>query len=89
VNPAKVALLVVWSLCVAAFFAPASWSAAGAARTLFWVLAVAHSAEFLFFLGLFRRAPGALGGHFVQTFLFGLFHIREVRAAAEASAQNV
>jgi uncharacterized protein YhhL (DUF1145 family) len=88
VNPAKAVLLVIWLLCGAAFFAPAGWSAASAGRTLFWVLSIAHSVEFLVFLGLFRRAPGDLAGHFVQTFLFGLFHVREVRAALGAPTRD-
>lgn len=72
----KVVLAVVWALCLASFFGTSP--AADVGRILFWVLVVVHGVECVIFLPRLRAAPGSLGGHLVQTFFFGILHVREL-----------
>ena len=56
-----------------------------AAQVAFWLaiaLVVAHLLEMVVFYGELKRAGGSLGGHLVNVFLFGVFHMKEVRAAS-------
>jgi uncharacterized protein YhhL (DUF1145 family) len=80
----KIVTLVVWLLCLAAFFVDTRLSGAG--RVLFGVLVVAHAGESLFFLGKLREAPGGLGGNLLQTMLFGMFHLRDIGAVGGPSS---
>jgi len=75
----KIALIVLWIVCAAAFALPDSAFAVGA-RRLFAVLVAAHALECLVFLPRLRRAGGSLGHHLVQTFFFGIFHVRQLPA---------
>jgi hypothetical protein len=84
-NPFKIALTIVWLLCLAAFFVAVDSAASGYGRTLFWGLSVVHLLECGFFMRQLREAPGSLGSHLVQTFLFGFVHISQVRAKSESS----
>lgn len=71
----KLAVLVLWIACAAAFVLPESgWTRPG--QLLFLGLVVVHAVEFLIFLPRLRRAGGSLGRHFVQTMLFGVVHLR-------------
>lgn len=78
-NPPKVALSLVWLLCIASFFVATDSTAAGYGRTLFFGLAVVHLVECGYFLRELQRAPGSLPHHLLQTFLFGFVHVSEVR----------
>jgi uncharacterized protein YhhL (DUF1145 family) len=79
----KIVLVVVWLVAIGGFFiAPAS-TISGLARILFWFLAVAHAIECGVFLPKLRAAGGSLGQHLVQTFFFGIVHVKELEAAAE------
>ena len=84
-NPLKVVLSTTWLLCLASFFVATDSTAAGYGRILFWGLCVVHLVECGFFLRTLQAAPGSLGHHLLQTFLFGFIHISEVRAQGESS----
>jgi uncharacterized protein YhhL (DUF1145 family) len=81
---AKLGIGVVWVLCLLGFLF-GSGSVASVGRSVFWLLAVAHVGEFLFFRSTLKSAGGSLAEHFFQTLLFGLFHIREVRDRVEGA----
>ena len=49
---------------------------------LFGFLVIAHAIECVVFLNELKQAPGPLGGQLVQTFLFGVVHMGELRAAS-------
>jgi len=49
------------------------------------VLAVAHLVEVVVFFKTCQRAGGSLPGHLLNVFLFGVFHVREIKSAAPAS----
>lgn len=75
----KIALLVLWIACAAAFVLPDSaWSGPG--RTIFVGLVLVHAVEFVIFLPRLRAAGGSLGQHFVQTMLYGVLHLRTIGA---------
>ena len=77
----KIALVVLWIACAAAFVLPASaWTVPG--QRLFVGLAVVHAIECAVFLPRLRAAGGSLGQHLVQTFLFGVVHVRTLPAKA-------
>jgi len=44
------------------------------------VLAVAHTIEMVVLFSLCQRAPGSLPGNLFQVFLFGYFHMVEMKA---------
>jgi len=84
---AKIAVVGAWLLGIAAilFLDPGTRGAA-TARLLVGVLAGAHVIECLVFLPRLRRAGGSLAGQLLKTFVFGIFHIRELaEAPSEAS----
>jgi uncharacterized protein YhhL (DUF1145 family) len=49
------------------------------------VLLVAHAIEVLIFFKACQRAGGSLPGHLVNVLLFGVIHMREVKAAQDAA----
>ena len=56
-----------------------------AAMVAFWLavgLVVAHILEMVVFYGELKRAGGSLVGHLLNVFLFGVFHMKEVRAGS-------
>ena len=77
----KVALGVVWVYAALCLFLPLPLAAVG--QAVFWGMLVIHVVEFIVMQSTFRKAGGSLGHHFIQTLLFGMFHLRAVRASAE------
>lgn len=76
----KIAVLGLWSALIVVA-AVAGGTAATAAQAVLLVLVVAHLIECVVFLTRLRRAGGSLPGHLLQTFAFGLFHVRELPRA--------
>jgi uncharacterized protein YhhL (DUF1145 family) len=77
----KIAVLVLWAACLAAFFLPDSSALAMPGQRLFWGLVIVHAIECVVFLPRLRRAGGSLAHHLVQTMIFGVFHARSVGEA--------
>lgn len=76
----KIALVLVWIVCAAAFVVPeAAWTVP--ARRLFFALIVVHAVECVAFLPRLRAAGGSLAQHVVQTMFFGFLHLRTLRAS--------
>ncbi len=88
-NAPKIAVIAVWLLLASGFvFAPES----GLSRITqagFWLMLVAHGVEFVIFRSVFEGAPGTQAQHLIQTLIFGVVHVREVRAAAAGGASEV
>lgn len=74
----KVALGVVWVYAALCLFLPLPLAVVG--QAVFWGMLVIHVVEFIVLQSTFRKAGGSLGHHFIQTLLFGVFHLRAVRA---------
>ena len=49
------------------------------------ILAVAHTLEMLVFFKACQRAGGSLAWHLGNVFLFGVIHMKEIKAAPDAS----
>ena len=81
----KIAVLVLWAACIAAFFLPATSSLAVPGQRLFWGLVIVHAIECVVFLPRLRRAGGSLAHHLGQTMLFGILHARNVGGEAPSS----
>lgn len=85
---AKIAVAGVWLVgLVALLLLEPDSRAAGAARLLIGLLVGAHLLECLVFLPRLRRAGGSLPAHLVQTFAFGIFHVREIDAAGANASE--
>jgi uncharacterized protein YhhL (DUF1145 family) len=82
VNVAKWVVLFAWFFGASSFFVATGSAHAHAGRILFFGMALVHAVECVAFLPRLRRAGGSLGGHLFQTFLFGIFHVRELPAPA-------
>ncbi len=88
-SSAKIVVAAVWLLCLLAVVLPGSSMLISLGRGLFWLMVAAHAVECLVFLRELRGAPGALSGHLLQAFLFGVLHLRELRASnADAAPES-
>ena len=81
----KIVTLVIWVLSIGAFFVPAESTAVTVLRAVAIFLVVAHIIEIAVFWNVLKRAPGSLGGHIFNTFLFGVFHVGPLKKAQQAS----
>jgi len=84
---AKISLLVVWAVLGGAFLASSDSFYGNYGRLAFWLTVVAHLVEFGVFQSKLRARGGSLGGHFLNTLIFGLFHIREDPQSDAATAE--
>lgn len=85
-SPLKVGVLAAWIVAACGFVVATDSAAAGVARFVFWAMFAIHVIECAVFLPKLRNAPGGLGGHLVQTFVFGVAHIRELPEASSGTA---
>lgn len=53
------------------------------------LLAVAHAVEMYLYRDLINRAPGTPGWHALNVFLFGVFHMVEMKEAIRATGERV
>jgi len=82
----KIVVLVVWVACVVAMNASLGLiSTIGAG--IFWLMFIAHIAEFVIKKSVMEKAGGSLGQHFVQTLVFGMFHWKPLEEAQSSSGE--
>ena len=79
----KIGTLVLYAAMVVVMFSLQGSTMATVIAWVFVVLAVAHLAEFFLVLSLLKSAPGSMGGHFVQTMLFGFMHWMPIKKSME------
>jgi uncharacterized protein YhhL (DUF1145 family) len=80
-SAAKIVLLVTYAiLAVLALTQAASPAGVWSARILL-ILAVLHTVEVILFFKTCQRAGGSLVGHLFNVFVFGVFHVKEIKAA--------
>jgi uncharacterized protein YhhL (DUF1145 family) len=80
-SAAKIVLLVTYAiLAVLALTQAGSPAGAWSARILL-ILAVMHTVEVILFFKTCQRAGGSLVGHLFNVFVFGVFHVKEIKAA--------
>ena len=84
-SAAKIIALVTYAvLGVLAVTQPDSAAGIWGLRILV-ILAVAHTLEMLVFFKACQRAGGSLAWHLGNVFLFGVIHMKEIKAAPGAS----
>lgn len=83
----RIAVLVLWLALLASFLVSGS-ALATVGRVVFLLLVLAHVVECVVFLPRLRRAPGSLGGHLLQTLVFGVVHVRELPAEAAGAGER-
>ncbi len=80
---------LTWLFAIACFFFPLYGMGIGAlGRALFWLLAIVHLIEFVFFFRFYKDIGEPLLGHFVRHMAFGILHQAAVKqrvAGAQAS----
>ncbi len=78
---AKIVLLVVYAV-LAGLAVTQGDSAAGVwSLRLLGVLVIAHLIETAVYFKLCKSAGGSLGGHLLSVFVFGVLHVKELKAA--------
>lgn len=79
----KIAIGIVWiASALASAFAGGIIGTIGS--LVFGFLVIAHLIECFVFRKELEEAPGSMGSQLVQTFLFGVVHMQELRAAARS-----
>ena len=73
---ARVGLVVVWILTIAAFFVDPESTLSTIGRWVFWLILVAHVAEAFVFREKLRAAPGSLASNLVSPLIFGMLHLQ-------------
>lgn len=80
-SPAKIGILLSYAV-LAALAVTQGDSAVGVwSLRLLVILAVAHLVEVAVFFKVCRSAGGSLPYHLLNVFLFGVFHVKEIKAA--------
>jgi len=75
----KAIVALVWILSLAAWTPLWSGGLASAVRWIAPLMAVAHVVEFFVFREVFVKAGGSMAVHFLNTFVFGVFHINPLK----------
>ncbi len=79
-------MAIAWAFCLASFFVATESTPAALGRIVFWLMGAAHLVECAVFFPRLRQAPGALAEHLIQTFLFGIVHVRSLPRSPGAQA---
>ncbi len=81
---AKILTIVAWLFTAGSFFFPLyDWASGPPARSLFWILLVAHTLELAFFTRFYRQTEGSLLRHVLGNLVFGVIYYTEVKQRHE------
>ena len=72
---AKSVLIVVWLICLAAFFVTSDGCFPMVGKAVFWLILAAHVVEAFVFRAKLQAAPGSLASNVALTMVFGVLHI--------------
>jgi uncharacterized protein YhhL (DUF1145 family) len=78
----KIGCLVLYAVLAVVALTQAGTTAATAAVWILGILAVVHAAEVVMLYPLCKQAGGSLAGNLFQVFVFGYYHMIEMKAAA-------
>lgn len=84
-SAAKIVLLVVYILLAALALAQGDTTVGIWSLRILGILAVAHLIETVVYFKLCQSAGGSLAGHLLSVFLFGVLHVKELKAAQDIS----
>jgi hypothetical protein len=79
----KIGCLVLYAVLAAVAVTQAGTMAAEVALWILAAIAVAHLVELGVYFRLCRQAGGSLAGHLLQLFIFGYYHMIEMKAAVQ------
>ena len=79
----KIVLLVIYAVLAGLAFTQAGTAAGAWAFRIILILVVVHAVEVLVFFKACQRAGGSLAGHMINIFLFGVFHMKEIRGSTQ------
>jgi len=80
-SPLKIGALVLYAVLGALALTQGDTAAGIWSLRILVILAVAHTLEILVFFKACQRAGGSLPLHLANVFLFGVLHMKEVKAA--------
>ena len=78
----KIGSLVIYAILALLAITLAGSQVGTISLRIIQALVVIHALEVLIFFKLCRDAGGSLPGHLLNVFLFGFFHVKELKAAA-------
>lgn len=81
----KYSVWVLYFGCAAAIFFASGWIHA-VGHLLLWLTLAAHVVEFFVKKSVMEQAGGSMGGHFLQTLIYGLFHWKPLEEKQAAGA---
>jgi len=79
-SPGKVGCLVLYAVLAAVAVIQAGTTAGTVALWILAIFAVVHLAEMVMLYPLCRKASGSLAGNLFQVFVFGYYHMIEMKA---------
>ncbi len=79
-SPGKIGCLVLYAVLAVVALTQAGTTAATAAVWILGILAVVHAAEMVLLYPLCRQAGGSLATNLFQVFVFGYYHMIEMKA---------
>lgn len=78
----KIGVLVLYAVLVVLAISQAGNQIGSVANWVILALLVGHTLEVIVFFKLCRTAGGSLFGHLLNVFVFGVFHVKEIKASA-------
>lgn len=81
----KIVLLVIYAVLAALALTQGAAPVGVWSLRLIVLLVVVHSIEVLVFFKTCREAGGSMVGHILNVFLFGVLHVKDIKAGAANS----
>lgn len=84
-SAAKIIILVLWAVLLALALTQGGSPVGVWSLRILVVLVVTHLIEIPVFFRACQRAGGSLPGHLLNVFVFGIFHMRELKSGETAA----
>jgi len=84
-STAKIVMLVVYAILAGLAITQGDTAAGIWSLRLLYLLAVLHIIEVAVYFKLCKAAGGSLGGHLLSVLLFGVLHVKELKASQGVS----
>jgi uncharacterized protein YhhL (DUF1145 family) len=84
-SPVKIVTLLTYSLLAVLAYTEAGSAVGVWSLRILLILAAVHLVEVVVFFKVCRSAGGSLPLHVLNVFLFGFFHVQEIRSAQSGS----
>lgn len=84
-STAKIVMLVLYAILAGLAITQGDTAAGIWSLRLLYLLAVLHIIEVAVYFKLCKAAGGSLGGHLLSVLLFGVLHVKELKASQGVS----